>query len=354
MSDAALRSGCDIDNSIAYDPQYPNPLFNMVRENSLCISSQEMMNTLRYLCNIGYDIEERNAEGLTLILYEAKQLFPSVISVLKLLIEKGADLCTVDPYNRGALHFALMVPNKWGAWSSPCTDACHHLGYDHDYFATFQFRTESKGYAEDYCNYGLTPAPSTIDDIQSDHLAYDDGVQERLCRTCVAKLLLTTDSTRSGFGSHSSRGRSGQYIDLDETDDDDEDEEIDVGDEDEERANGGDNSGEEEDKTDEDNNAEDLKIPKGYVLCYDKDGSARIIRDPLSILKTRLRFKLLTLLRAGCDPNVLDNKGNSPSDDAKYHGLWPEWTWALLNAGYVFDENSDRWVKRLEEEVSLG
>ena len=370
MSDAALRYGCDIDNTIAYNSRLPNPLFEVVDEHSNEIPPRAMMDAVRYLCNIGYDIEERNSEGVTLLLFEASRLCPSVISILKFLIEKGADLCTVDLYNRGALHCALMAPDDWGAWCSSCTDACDHLSYDHELWASWNFLTESESYAEDYCNEGLTPAPSAIDDIQNDHLACDDGVQERLYRASGKNCPSTTSSTRPG--SHSSRSRSGQYINLDEANDDNEGDEKDVEDEDEEEDTSEDNSGEEDDEDEdedddeddegdeddednEDSNIDGVIIPEGYVLCYDSGGeSLKIIRKPLPIVKTRLRFKLLTLLRAGCDPNLLDHDGNSPSDDAEYHGLWPEWTWALLNAGYVFEEDSDRWVKRLEEEVSSG
>ena len=323
MSNAALGYGSDMDNSIAckHSPRLSNPLFGIVDHWSFG-APQAMMDAIRYLCNIGYDMEERNSRGETLYLFGATRLCPSVITSLKFLIEIGADLSAVDPYNCGALHLALMAPDGWGAWGSSCTDACNHINYDHAYLASFLFRTDSEDYAEDYCNDGLMPAPSSIDDIQSDHLVYDDGVQEGLCRACGTKYLPTTDSTRSGFPI--SRDRSEQYIALDEADADDEDEKIEAEEDEEEGASGEDGSGEEEDKTDEDNDAEDLKIPKGYVLCYDLEDELEIIRDPLPVLKTRLRFKLLTLLRAGCDPNVLDNKRNSPSDYARFHGLWPE------------------------------
>ena len=52
-------------------------------------------------------------------------------------------------------------------------------------------------------------------------------------------------------------------------------------------------------------------------------------------------LKLLVLLRAGCDPNTLDNAGLSPSDYARREGLWPEWEWALSESGYVYDEDKD-------------
>ena len=356
MSNAALRYGCDIKNSIAYNPLLPNPLFTLMNDWNIG-KAQSIMDAIRYLCSIGYDMEERNSKGETLYLYGATLISPSVITSLKFLIEIGADTSAMDLHNCSALHLALMPPRHcyhWGAWGSSYTDNYNHDGYGDEMWASQMFLTESESYAEDYCNHGLTPAPSTIDDFQSDRLACDARSQERLHRASGGNFPMT-DSMRSG--SHIPSSRHEQYIDLDETDDDNENEEIDVEDEDEdedeEGVSGEDSSDEEDHEIDEYNDTEDLEVPEGYVLCYDPDERrTRIIQRPLPILKTRLRFKLLALLRAGCDPNVLDNKGNSPSDDARYHGLWPEWTWALLNAGYVFDADGNRWVKRLEEEVS--
>ena len=47
--------------------------------------------------------------------FGATQLCPSVISFLKFLIEKGADLHTVGLNNRGAFISRLRPPPKWGA-----------------------------------------------------------------------------------------------------------------------------------------------------------------------------------------------------------------------------------------------
>ena len=296
MSDAALHYGCEIGNSITHNSRFPNPLFHLIR--SAEIPPQELETALRHLCNIGYDIEERDSGGATLFLFGATQLCPSGIRFLKFLIEKGADLHAVDTDNCGALHYALEPPDAWAAWDSSCTGACDHTSSGHDEWGWEVFGTESESCAEDYCDEDLTLAPSAIDEIQTDRLACDDEVHERFYREDIGEK----------------------------------------------------NPGDEDDEDDE----EALEIPEGYILCNDDAGDAYIIRKPLSVLKTRLRFKLLTLLRAGCDPNVFDKYGHSLSDDARYHGLWPEWTWALLNAGYVFDEDSDRWVKRVEDEVSSG
>lgn len=66
----------------------------------------------------------------------------------------------------------------------------------------------------------------------------------------------------------------------------------------------------------------------------------------MEVLKTRLRVVLLTLLRTGCDPNVLDYQNASPTTYARQYDLWPQWSWALEQAGYEYDMRQDRWVRR--------
>ena len=70
-----------------------------------------------------------------------------------------------------------------------------------------------------------------------------------------------------------------------------------------------------------------------------------IRRFIIPMLKRRMRFKVLTLLQAGCDPNHLDNNGESPSKYAQREGIWQEWMWALRESGYVYDQNRDLWRK---------
>ena len=84
-----------------------------------------------------------------------------------------------------------------------------------------------------------------------------------------------------------------------------------------------------------------------WITCKDRFGETHWIQNPSQVLKKRMRFKLLTLLEAGCDPNVLDNEGEPPSDYARRKNLWPQWTWALLNAGYIYDVVKDSWVRRV-------
>ena len=98
----------------------------------------------------------------------------------------------------------------------------------------------------------------------------------------------------------------------------------------------------------EDTESDDYVID--WILCEDWEKKKCWIRHPKQVLKKRLRFKLFTLLNAGCDPNVLDNEGRSPSDHAKQEGLWPQWRWALLKSGYIYNETNTSWVRGAQEE----
>lgn len=72
-----------------------------------------------------------------------------------------------------------------------------------------------------------------------------------------------------------------------------------------------------------------------YIFCEDEDGTVEMIRNPMQVLKKRTMFKLPTLLKLGCGPNVVDYQSLSPGDYAMRDGLWPQWRWALLNAGSI-------------------
>ena len=82
-----------------------------------------------------------------------------------------------------------------------------------------------------------------------------------------------------------------------------------------------------------------------FIRCKDYDDVEHTIRHPIKVLRMRLKLVLLTLLRAGCDPNVLDDQGNPPSFYARRNRSWPEWSWALQQAGYGYDMISDQWVQ---------
>ena len=72
-----------------------------------------------------------------------------------------------------------------------------------------------------------------------------------------------------------------------------------------------------------------------YIICRDYDRVSNDMLNPSRVLKLRLRYVLLILLEAGCNPNMLDDKGKSPNDYAERDDLLPQREWALRRAGYV-------------------
>lgn len=248
MTRAALKHGCDIEDTIPYNSFCTNPLFEV---NIGCWKYAYQMapiQALRQLVNAGYELESCNAEGATPLLFAATRHAPHIIERLKLFVKLGVHVHAVDTGGRGALHCALGLPAD--------TESC---------LAAFLHNTEDESYyEEDYNDDTLDPTP------------------------------LLGPSENAG------------------------DDPIKVG-------------------------ANDFTFD--YVLCKSHmfdNGAAHMIKHQMQVHKKRTRFKLLTLLQAGCDPNVVDNNGESPSDYAMRDGLWPQWSWALLNAGYIYHRRDGR------------
>ena len=82
-----------------------------------------------------------------------------------------------------------------------------------------------------------------------------------------------------------------------------------------------------------------------YVCWMDTNGVARRMQNPVQVLKERSKFKILVLLRAGCDPNLTDKAGETPHQYAERNGLFSQWKWALMRNGYMLDEKSGQWVR---------
>lgn len=82
-----------------------------------------------------------------------------------------------------------------------------------------------------------------------------------------------------------------------------------------------------------------------YIFCKDLEGLKHRIRDPIGVLKARLRFVLLILLRNGCDPNSVDDRNKTPSDYASHNGIWSEWSWALERSNLVYNDRNHCYVR---------
>ena len=321
MTDAALQHGCDIEDAPSYMPQMANALFEIVRwcplnEPHLSVPEQ----AINYLLNVGYDLERRNFEGLTPLLHAANNYQPQVIQCLNTYVKRGADVSAIDASGRGALHLALAAPHCFDDWKTLRLMDCITSNVLSYYYVPMSvLDTEHDGYASDYEDISLDSEPlehnMAARSIRRGKVCLGKCQSSRLHRVTMdpdpAKVRLdwTVPSDVCECG-----------IDFDEY-------------------------------------AANITAYEGpcisedpafeYVVCKDFSGAEHFIRHPIKVLKTRLRFKLLTLLRANCDPNVLDKAGASPSDYARRDGLWPQWYWALKNTGFSYDPGSDRWVRTL-------
>lgn len=264
----ALNHGCDIEDTVSTNSSSANALFNVA-----CWDWSHPtipIETLEFLLNIGYNIEQQSADGLTPLLSAATQHQPHVVKCLRLFTRRGANPHATDLKGRGVLHCALDASGFFDDLFRTLNGSYLEDSYTPDpqadafiWFARVSFNTEDNSHKEDYDDEGADPGP----------------LQDNI----VNDMFHEADSAANEYS-----------ID--------------------------------------------------YIFCEGFDGALKKIRNPMQVLKERTMFKLLTLLQLGCDPNVVDHEGLSPSDTAREYGLWPQWRWALLNTGYIHHRQHG-WVK---------
>ena len=178
MTDAAIRHGCDIEDSVSYMPSMANALFEVVKWSSLRephLSAPEK--AINYLIKIGYDLERRNSKGLTPFLDAAGSYQPQVIRCLDTYIRIGADIHTTDTLGRGALHLALAVAQCFDSWRTlRLMDKILFDILNYYYVPMCIYDTEYIGYAKDYDDAGLDPKP-----LQSSSLAEGPIRRGKVC-----------------------------------------------------------------------------------------------------------------------------------------------------------------------------
>lgn len=306
MTDAVHRKGCDSGASLSYNPKKANALFEMAEWWPLPDPHRSAPeNAINYLISNAYEVEEQNSAGLTPLVHAATTYKPQVIRCLNTFIRKGADVHAVDLEGRNALHCALAVPHIFDAWNPlRLVSFADHKVLNHYYVPAYVYHTQSTAYAEDYeedRTYQKAAEPEERELAQ--HGPFSELEAE-------PNWDFVRPGCKCGFKVGSAATESLIVKDP---------------------------------PTRNDGVLDDLMY--GFVRCEAFGGVEHIIRHPIQVLKVRLRFKLLTLLNANCDPNVVDKAGLSPGDYAGRDGLWPEFKWALDKAGYVRLAGDFHWVR---------
>ena len=295
MIRAAMAKDCEIDASVSYDASVANALFEIEAWWSLSKKHRSVPEeAIEFLVAIGYDLEARNSAGCTPLLHTAVSHKPQVVTCLKTLLSKGADIHVSDSSGRGALHCALAAPHHFDGWKTlRLTNFSQHSLQNHFFIPAHLYHTQSSVFASDYSKW------------QDDAVADDE-------------LIPKTTNCSGSIQNEESRQTAAVF--------------------------GGCQCGFKASDDQEENQSTTGSFQEAKMAtCEDFAGVKHRIRHPIHILKMRVRFKLLTLLKAGCNPNVFDKAGETPSAYAKRDGLWPQWTWALREAGYESVGGHDHW-----------
>jgi ankyrin repeat protein len=291
MTHVALQHGVDVDQFYHQHPIYANPLFllRFVTFSETVYEDMSISALLEHLLAAGYEMEEPNCLGQTVLLYAANVCRRRCLHFLKKLISLGANIHAIDKEGRGTLHQALDFGR----------------GLVESYLNIFMrgaLLLESEGERNRTFEYHYDPDVPLVD--PDDVPSYPLGIK----------------------ATHAYADYPEEFPDIDYTPGDESEpyDSADYGDDDDFCYVG-------------DYDIDDFTIVKGI-----EDVETGL---PSSRQKTRVRFKLLTLLEAGCDPNLVDKKAASPSDYAQMENLWPQWEWALTQSGYIYDEDKQLWIK---------
>ncbi len=213
MTDAALRHGCDIDNSVPYNPYFPNSLFVIIgtecfKDTDAPAPAREK--ALKYLLKTEYDMKQQNNKRLTSLLCAATVLISPVMKFLKILVEKGAEIHAVDARDRGALHCAFAEPQccgetlaslwpEYGSW---------------DYMSLYG--TSDERYAEDYSDLNHDLEPLVHNDSTMGHAPSYDSLLDTQNRDHESKLDYQVGSSMCDRhrtpDSNASRGKREAYL----------------------------------------------------------------------------------------------------------------------------------------------
>ena len=113
MTDAVLESGYDMDESPYYHPSRPNLLFELACDGGHAWQKlSTIVEALQYLVRKGYDLEERNCEGDTPLLFATTAHRAGAVTHIEAFIKAGSDTSATNLAGQGPLHCALGVPES--------------------------------------------------------------------------------------------------------------------------------------------------------------------------------------------------------------------------------------------------
>jgi ankyrin repeat protein len=297
MTNVALQYGCEFESDDTWYSisSVPTSLFQLCSVKDTETHGPLLPAVPGHLLAAGFEMEDRNNIGQTPLLHAANIGQRRCLDVMNRLVSLGANIHALDEEGRGALHQAL----DFG-------------------------RGLMEGYHRIFMNTALLLRPKAMSGCKVEYYYDSDALLVDSDNVSIYPLGVNRTAAYLHFS---------KYNDLDDADSDidyssglgskiwdpcgygDDDDYVYIGDYD----------------------IDDFTIGKGI------EGVEAGL--PNSSQKTRVRFKLLTLLEAGCDPNLVDKKGASPTDYARRDHLWPQWEWALTQSGYIYDKDKELWIK---------
>jgi hypothetical protein len=281
MAELALANGCIAEEPVSIS-RYPTPLFMIctLTDAKIKVTEQQCAETIQHLLNAGYNKEYRNSDKCTPLLYTAIHFSPLSLTMMRLLLGKGADLHAVDDQRRTALHLCLLFLRPLGV--------CRHSTRPRYEQAIAEGIHVTKPYDIDDAKEDAYP-----NEAYSDQKAEDEADEYGSNAPCSFPDSPQSYCIDENHTSHAENLIS-RYCEVRDID--------------------------------------DFKLPH-HTSC---DNELDCDPEPW-MFKARLRLKLLVLLKAGCDPNALDSDGQSATDYAPKEGLIPQWEWALANSGWEYN-----------------
>ena len=330
MTQLALDNDCNIYDADK-DFQSSGPLFRIVDNHCINdLNPSRLRDIIQYLTSIGFDLEKSNKFGQTPLHYAASECSPATAIYLRLLIERGARLDAKDDLGLGLLHTVLIrYLYLMDLGNDICPrDRCEYLSFVYGYVLLHD-RSWVPDVRDMYWEMSVLLCQEDAENSPLRESVGDHFPSARSTSMCESP----PSNPNSGPNTESSRriGLQGSQIAVEGS----------LSEVASFFESASDAAFDLEESMLEVNNVH------GYVIARDDYGEEYWIRNPVPLLKARVAIKLKILLEAGCDPNVLDDDGLSPSEYAE-RGKWlrQAWFWALRVTGRTFDAVRDRWIKR--------